>query len=104
MLFSFTINGNDVNPFDLGAFSNSRRTSNQYSNDTNQVSLNQYQMEYVKRYGYPRNVVDRMKMRDYEKSLKEMVIIDNVEIINDCEKNIVEDTVVMTSNISGNQV
>lgn len=72
MVFSFTINGNPANSF----------------NDFN----NPYQMEYVKRYGYPRTCIDRLKMKEYEKAMKEIVIIEDVEIVDPSkDKEIVEE-------------
>lgn len=95
MVFSFTINGNPSNSF----------------NDIN----NPHQMEYVKRYGYPRTCIDRLKMKEYEKAMKEIVIIEDVEIVDPSkEKEIVEEKNIDISSekseeitlnhISGNQV
>lgn len=95
MLFSFTINDRPTNP------------NNDFSNP--------YQMEYIRRYGYPRTCIDKMKMREYEKAMKEIVIIEDIEIVDPSkEKETVEEKNIDVSNekseeitfnhISGNQV
>lgn len=95
MIFSFTING---------------RPTNQFNNLNNP-----HQMEYVKRYGYPRTCIDRLKMKEYEKAMRELVIIEDVEIVDPSkEKEIVEEKnidvssekieEITTNHISGNQV
>lgn len=110
MIFSFTINGRPVNPFSNS--NNQNANSNSYQNARN---VNQYQQEYIRRYGYPRTCIDKMKMKEYEKAMREITIIDDVEIIDPSKKKQIEEEknidtsnkdseVVITNNISGNQV
>lgn len=96
MLFSFTINGRPVDP---SVIFRNQRFNNSTNNFHNTSNINQYQMDYIKRYGYPQTCIDRMKMKEYEKTMREITIIDDIEIKDPFEKK-----EVIISNISGNQV